>query len=142
MESLDPALRPLKVVRICVEDLLSEVMNPGSLSWEYGGMPTLNPVCSELSPLVAAKAYLRQRDDGALAASRSLASRYYPVNYWSQSFLCLIQPVLNRLGSSRYSVLRASYLNLVWDAVLTGRKKGSISSGRQTSAPSAALRQS
>jgi hypothetical protein len=91
----------LKVIRISVVDLLSELMSPDSLFWEYKGMLTLNPVCSELSPLVAAKAYLRQRDDGALAASRSLESRYYPVNYWSQSSLCLIQPVLSRLGSSR-----------------------------------------
>jgi hypothetical protein len=87
-------------------------------------MPTLNLICSELSPLVAAKDYLRQRDDGALAASRSLESRYCPVNYWSQSSLCLIQLVLSRLGSSWYSELRASYLNLVYDAVPTGRKKG------------------
>jgi hypothetical protein len=49
-------------------------MIPDSLFWEYGGMPILNSVCSELSPLVAAKAYLKQRDDGALAASRSLLS--------------------------------------------------------------------
>jgi hypothetical protein len=103
------------------------VMSPDSLVWVSQDMPTVNPVCSILFPLLGARAYLAQR--GSRALTRSALTRYYPEGYWSQSSLGLLQSVLDKLGSPRFSDIRATYLNLVWDHVPSGWRTG-LFSGR------------
>jgi hypothetical protein len=125
--SLKPRLRPQRVFHIQVEDLLSQVMSPDSLVWMSQDMPTVNLVCSILSPLLGASAYFAQRDSRAL--TRSVLTRCYPEGYWSQSSLGLLQSVLDKLGSPRFSDFQAIYLNLVWNHVPTGQRTG-LFSGR------------
>jgi hypothetical protein len=106
-------LQPLRLLtlgcnHIKVEDLLYQMMSPDSLVWMYQDMPTVNPVCSILSHILRAQAYLMQRDSRAL--TRSALTRY---GYWSQSSLGLLQSVLGKLGSPQFSDIRRIYLNLV-----------------------------
>jgi hypothetical protein len=122
--SFKPGLRPRRVFYIQVEDLLNQVMSPDSLVWVSQDMPTVNPVCSILSPLLG-RAYLAQRDSRTF--TRSALTRYYPEGYWSQSSLGLLQSVLdNRQGCLTQ---RATYLNIVWDHAATRRRTG-LFSGR------------
>jgi hypothetical protein len=125
--SLETGLRPRRVFHIQVEDLLNQVMSPDSLVWVSQDMPAVYSVYSIISPLLGARAYLAQWDSRAL--TRSALTRYYPEGYWSQSSLGILQSVLDKLGSSRFSDIRATYLNLVWDHAATGRQTG-LFSGR------------
>jgi hypothetical protein len=86
-------------------------------------MPTANPIGSFYIPLTRAHEYLRQREAGYELQSRTEESKYYPKGYWTSSSLAFVKPVLNKLGSSRFSDLRANYLLVMWDQYPTGRKK-------------------
>jgi hypothetical protein len=59
---LAEARRPLRVFRIQVEDLLTEVMPPDSLYWTSGDMPSVSVLSSAKAPLREARSYLRQKD--------------------------------------------------------------------------------
>jgi hypothetical protein len=86
-------------------------------------MPTVNPIGSFYSPLTRAHEYLRQREAGYEAQSRTEESKYYPKGYWTSCSLAFMKPVLDKLGVSRFSDLRANYLLVMWDQYPTGRKK-------------------
>jgi hypothetical protein len=49
-------------------------------------------------------------------------------DYWKNSNLGLLAPVLDRLGSTRFSDVRSAFLNLIWEMAPDGRKKGVYSS--------------
>jgi hypothetical protein len=71
----------------------------------------------------AALGYLKQRDAGA--SLRLPETRYYLSSYWSQCrAVQLLRPVLNKLAGHRSSDLCSVYSCLVWDQVLSSRKKG------------------
>jgi hypothetical protein len=97
-------------------------MAPDSLYWIRRGMPTANPIGSFYTPLTNAHEYLRQREAGYELQSRTEESKYYPKGYWTSSSLAFVKPVLDKLGSSRFSDLRANYLLVMWDQFPTGCK--------------------
>jgi hypothetical protein len=108
-------LAPGRIFRIEVEVFLSQVLAPDSLYWARRGMPTVNPIGSFYSPLTRAYEYLRQREAGYEAQSRTEESKYYPKGYWTTCSLAFMKPVLDKLGASRFSDLRANYLLVMWD---------------------------
>jgi hypothetical protein len=116
-------LRPRRVFRIRVEDLLSEVMSPDSLFWSSARITSVNFICSMNSPVIESARYLQQRD-AQTANEDPHQIQYYPIGYWSNSAIGLIKPVLNNLAGKRFSNLRVAFLNLIWDYIPTGRRKG------------------
>jgi hypothetical protein len=116
-------LRPRRVFRIRVEDLLSEVMSPDSLFWSSARIPSVNFLCSMNSSVIESARYLQQRD--AQTANKDPHQiQYYPLGYWSNSAIGLIKPVLDKLAGKHFSDLRVALLNLIWDDIPTGRRKG------------------
>jgi hypothetical protein len=61
-EMIADNLRPRRVFRIRVEDLLSKVMSPDSLFWSSARIPSVNTICSLKSKVIKSTGYLKQRD--------------------------------------------------------------------------------
>jgi hypothetical protein len=122
-EMIADNLRPRRVFRIRVEDLLSEVMSPDSLFWSSARIPPVNSICSMKSPVIESAGYLQQRD-AQTATEDPYQIQYYPIGYWSNSAIGLIKPVLDKLAGKRFFDLRVAFLNLIWDYIPTGRRKG------------------
>jgi hypothetical protein len=81
------------------------------------------------------RTFLCQREAGYELQSRTQESKYYPKGYWTSSSLAFVKPVLDKLGSSRFSDLRANYLLVMWDQFSTGRKKALFSGLAADSCP-------
>jgi hypothetical protein len=122
-EMMADNLRPHRIFRIRVEDLLSEVMSPNSLLWSSSRMPSVNLICLLKSPVIVATGYLQQRD-AKTATEEPHHIQYYPIGYWSNSAIGMIKPVLDKLAGKRFFDLRVAFLILIWDYILTGRRKG------------------
>jgi hypothetical protein len=105
------SLRPRRVFRIRVEDLLTEVMSPDSLFWSSKRIPSVNSICSMNSPVIEFARYLQQRD-AQTANEDPHQIQYYPLGYWSNSAIGLIKPVLDKLAGKRFSDLRVAFLNV------------------------------
>jgi hypothetical protein len=125
-EMIADNLRPRRVFRIRVEDLLSEVMSPDSLFWSSARIPSVNSICSMNSPGIESAGYLQQRN-AQTANEDPHQIQYYPLGYWSNSAIGLIKPVLDKLAGKCFSDLRVAFLNLIWDYIPTGRRKGMFS---------------
>jgi hypothetical protein len=83
-EMIADNLRPRRVFRIRVEDLLSKVMSPDSLFESWVRIPSVNSVCSMKSSVIESTGYLQQRD-AQTATEDPHQIQYYPLGYWSNS---------------------------------------------------------